>query len=184
MHCLRQWCSRANLARVYAAAGWRAAEPVTETDTYYSRPDVDYLVTVECLRVRSRGDATEITYKPPSTGRNSVDGMVAKEETNVALAGGQADVANRLLECVGMRLLARVAKRRTAYRHTGHPDAVVTIDTVAGAGTFAETEVIAAEPDAAAALVARIEQGLGLLECPTVDLPYRDLVLRAAGAVG
>ncbi|MGH3869840.1 MAG: hypothetical protein ACRDQ4_27815 [Pseudonocardiaceae bacterium] len=46
--------------------GYRAYGCFVEVDTYYSRPEVDYLDTVECLRVRQRDGFAEITYKPAS----------------------------------------------------------------------------------------------------------------------
>ncbi|MCD9142759.1 class IV adenylate cyclase [Streptomyces albireticuli] len=171
------------LARLLASLGWRASEPVTETDVYYSRPDVDYMVTVECLRVRCRGDFTEITYKPPTTARTHADGVISKEETNVLLAAGQEELANQLLENIGMRRLVRVAKNRTVHRHAGHIGAVVAIDIVAGAGAFVETEVTGSDPAVAAELVERIEKRLDLLGYPMVELPYRDLVLAAGAGV-
>ncbi|CAL9476177.1 hypothetical protein SUDANB6_02940 [Streptomyces sp. enrichment culture] len=166
------------LARTLADLRWVPDSPVTEVDTYYSRPDVDYMETVECLRVRRRGDFAEITYKPPSTAAtHSADNVIAKAETNVRLAPGHADHADRLLECIGMRRLVRVEKHRTTYRHQLHPSATVSIDTVAGVGAFVETEVIGADADAAAQAVAEIETRLRVGHCPVVSLPYRDLVL-------
>lgn len=46
--------------------GYRAHGCFVEVDTYYSRPEVDYLDTVECLRVRQWDGFAEITYKPAS----------------------------------------------------------------------------------------------------------------------
>ncbi|MGW0579219.1 class IV adenylate cyclase [Streptomyces sp. NPDC002920] len=167
------------LAALLVEMGWQAAEPVTEVDTYYSRPDVDFMQTVECLRVRRRDGFAEVTYKPPSTGAtHNADGVISKMETNVVLAAAeQAESADRLLECIGMRLLVRVEKRRTAYRHPDHPDVSVSIDAVAGVGTFVETEVMSADSVAAAELVERVEKELDVLDCPAVDLPYRDLAM-------
>jgi len=48
------------------AQGFSLISETTETDTYYSRPDVDSMQTVECLRIRQRGGFAEITYKPPT----------------------------------------------------------------------------------------------------------------------
>lgn len=172
----------AALAALLVDLGWRADEPVTEADTYYSRPDVDYMVTVECLRVRRRGEFAEITYKPPSTAAtHRADDVISKVETNVVLAAAeQAGLADRLLESTGMRMLVRVEKHRTVYRHPCQPDVAVSIDHVAGVGTFVETEVLSAEAAAAAETVERMEKELGVLEFPTVDLPYRDLALASA----
>lgn len=166
------------LARTLAVLRWVPDPPVTEVDTYYSRPDVDFMETVECLRVRRRGDFAEITYKPPSTAdTHSADSVIAKTETNVHLLPGHADHADRLLENIGMRRLVRMEKRRTTYRHRLHPGVTVSIDTVAGVGVFVETEVISADAVAAARIVEVIETRLGVGHCPVVDLPYRDLAL-------
>lgn len=167
------------LTGLLAERGWQAGEPVTEVDMYYSRPDVDFMKTVECLRVRRRGEFTEITYKPASTGgTHRADGVISKPETNVVLAAaGQAVLADRLLESIGMRLLVRVEKHRTTYRHPDYPDVVVSVDTVAGVGTFVETEVMSVDAIAAAGMVERVEKELDIADNLTVDLPYRDLAL-------
>ncbi|MBX7546679.1 class IV adenylate cyclase [Streptomyces sp. tea 10] len=166
------------VARMLTGLGWQPDTPVTEVDTYYSRPDVDYMQTVECLRVRRRGDFCEITYKPPSTeATHSSGGVISKKETNVLLAFDQAQRADQLLENIGMRRLVQVRKHRAAYRHPQHPNVSVNIDTVAGVGVFVETEVISADPETASHTVATIERRLGVADLPTVELPYRDLAM-------
>ncbi|WP_217999274.1 class IV adenylate cyclase [Nocardiopsis trehalosi] len=169
------------------ACGWRAVASSTEVDTYYSRPDVDYLETVECLRVRRRGDAAEITYKPASTGAShSAAGVIAKRETNVALAGGaEAGDAEALLEAIGMVPLARVEKLRTVWRHENRDDVAVALDVIVGAGAFVEVEVLSADVGRATTELAAVETELGLTEAPVVELPYRDIVRDATtGAHG
>ncbi|MEU3571955.1 class IV adenylate cyclase [Kitasatospora sp. NPDC036755] len=170
------------ITRLLAELGYRTEAPVTEEDTYYSRPDIDYMQTVECLRVRRRGAFAEITYKPASNGTtHREDDMVSKVETNAVLAGAaQAISAERLLQNIGMRELVRVVKTRVTHRHPEIPGVSVSIDTVARAGVFVETEVIRATPDGAAELVEEIEKALGIVGHPTVSLPYRDLVLGQA----
>ena len=159
----------------YLDAGTRV-----ETDTYYSRPDIDFLSTVECLRVRQRDGLAEITYKPASTvDTHSAADIIAKPETNVVLAGpDQATTANTLLAVLGMVRLCRVEKSRTTFRHPDRDDITVVIDLVTGVGAFAETEVLAADPDVAATLLDQVERQLGLAACAVVRLPYRDLVLQ------
>ena len=46
--------------------GFSLTDETTEIDSYYSRPDVAFMQTVECLRVPQRDDFAEITYKPPT----------------------------------------------------------------------------------------------------------------------
>ncbi|MFJ5121087.1 class IV adenylate cyclase [Kitasatospora sp. NPDC088548] len=170
----------AGVRPLLAELGCVGSAPVTEIDTYYSRPDVDYLATVECLRVRHRGDFAEITYKPASNPTtHGSDDVVSKVETNVVLRdGGQASTAERLPDCIGMRELVRVEKTRTSYRHPDTAGVTVSIDTVAGVGTFIETEVNRATAAGAAELIEETEKALGIIGNPTVAIPYRDLVLR------
>jgi adenylate cyclase class 2 len=162
--------------------GYVGGDAVTEVDTYYSRPDVDYLLTVECLRVRRRGEFAEVTYKPASDSTtHGDDDVVAKVETNVILReGAQAGAAERLLESIGMRELVRVEKARTSYQRPDLPGVTVTIDMVRGVGTFVETEVNRATAAGAAELIEEIEKSLGVYGYPAVALPYRDLVLERA----
>ncbi|MFI6577770.1 class IV adenylate cyclase [Nocardiopsis sp. NPDC050513] len=160
--------------------GYREAGAVTEVDTYYSRPDVDFLETVECLRVRRRDGFAEITYKPASTSvTHGRDDVIAKRETNVLLRDmDQAHDANLLLESIGMVLLARVEKFRTTYHRPEHPGLTVALDTVTGAGSFLETEIVDDDTQRATALLKEVEGRLGVEAYPVVSLPYRDLVLR------
>lgn len=162
--------------------GFIATRPLVEVDTYYSRPDVDFLKTVECLRVRETQDRCEVTYKPASDiTTHSADGVVAKQETNVALADiTQAAHAHCLLEALGMVLLARVEKTRLCHRAPDRPELSVVVDTIAGLGSFVETEIVS--EDTREDVVLRLEeteQLLGLQPCAVVTLPYRDLVLEA-----
>ncbi|GGL06209.1 class IV adenylate cyclase [Nocardia jinanensis] len=164
-----------------AELGYRETSSLTEVDTYYSRPDIDYMETVECLRVRQRDGFAEVTYKPPSsTATHSDRDVIAKRETNVHLADtGQADAANALLAAIGMVELVRVEKARTIYRHPDQDETLVSIDIVTGAGAFLETEVLATDSNAAAAHLGNIEHAIGVSTYPVVRLPYRDLVMQA-----
>lgn len=146
--------------------------------------DVDYMKTVECLRIRSRDGFAEITYKPPTNpDTHSAGHVIAKQETNVHLSGpDQAEAAAALLEAIGMIELARVDKTRAAFRHPHHSDTIIAIDTVAGAGDFVETEVSAVDRSAAAQHLEQVECELGIDDYPVVRLPYRDLVMEREGS--
>lgn len=171
-----------SLRRRLLELGFHEAGQLTEVDTYYSRPDVDYMETVECLRVRRRDGFAEITYKPPSDAMtHSAADIIYKQETNVALGGAdQAAAANQLLTAIGMIELVRVEKARTTYKHPDHDAVVLSIDAVAHAGTFVETEITAADADAATIQLEQIENQLGIADHPVVRLPYRDMVMSAA----
>lgn len=166
---------RARLAQF----GYHRRGTDAEVDTYYSRPDRDFMATVECLRVRERDGFAEITYKPPSTANTHSPGhIIAKPETNVILSGDrEAAAANSLLDALGMVRLCRVEKTRTTFRHPVQAAVTVALDQIARVGTFVETEVIALDSAKAALLLDEAERQLGLADYPVVKLPYRDLVL-------
>lgn len=166
--------------------GYRASGQIAETDTYFSRPDVDYLVTVECLRVRQREGFAEITYKPPSNAATHTSGdIIVKRETNVRLASAaEAHTAVRLLTAAGMIELVRVRKSRTVYRRPRLDDTLVAVDEIDGLGWFAETEVTSPDPSAAAEALQKAEEALGLNSNPAVSQPYRDLLLATATPSG
>jgi adenylate cyclase class 2 len=178
----RELPDASSLRQRLAELGYREAGHLTEVDTYYSRPDVDYMKTVECLRIRHRDGFAQITYKPPSNATTHSDAdVIAKRETNVTLGGpDQAAAANQLLAAIGMVELVRVEKARTIYQHPEHDDIIIAIDAVTHAGTFVETEVTAADTDAATIHLKEVETELGIADHPVVGLPYRDLVMAAA----
>ncbi|MEV6429123.1 class IV adenylate cyclase [Nocardia sp. NPDC051463] len=178
----RQLPDNSSLRQRLTERGYREAGHLTEVDVYYSRPDVDYMKTVECLRIRKRDGFAEMTYKPPSNAATHSDtDVIAKRETNVTLGGpDQAAAANQLLAAIGMVELVRVEKARTIYRHPEHDDIIVAIDAVTDVGTFVETEVTAADTDAATIHLEEVETELGITDHPVVGLPYRDLVMAAA----
>ncbi|OLF05831.1 adenylate cyclase [Actinophytocola xinjiangensis] len=167
-----------------ADTGFREVGTSVEVDTYYSRPDVDFLATVECLRVRRSDEFAEITYKPPSDAvTHSAAGVIAKPETTVVLSSpSQATAADTLLDVLGMVALCTVEKSRTSFRHPDHDDVTVAIDLVTGVGPFVETEVMAHDPAVATLLLDEVERQLGLTACPVVRLPYRDLILHRTTA--
>lgn len=164
-----------------AELGYREDGQFVEIDTYYSPQHTDYLVTIECLRVRQREGFAEITYKPASDeATHSATGVISKPETDVLLRDGdQADAANQLMTSIGMVKLVRVEKHRTIYRSPECDHLTVAVDTVAGVGTFVETEVKTSGDHDGVAQVENVERQLGITTCEVVTLPYRDLV-RAA----
>jgi adenylate cyclase, class 2 len=107
------------------------------------------------------------------------DVAALRQAFDVVLSGpDQASAANTLLDVLGMVRLCQVEKTRTTFLHPDRDDVTVVIDLITGVGAFAETEVMAADPDAAATLLDVVERQLGLADCAVVRLPYRDLVLQ------
>lgn len=82
-----------------------------EIDTYYSRPDVDFMKTIEYLRVRQRDGFAEVTYKPATTAATHTENdVIIKPETNLPIQPGDAAIAKQLLANLGMVKLVEVNK--------------------------------------------------------------------------
>lgn len=174
-----QPASGKKIEKVLIGLGFEKQREIHEIDTYYSRPDVDYMETVECLRVRESGAVHEITYKPASTQRLSK--IIAKKETNVTLEGTAASSsAKQLLENIGMIQLAVVDKRRQVFRNLGvfGDNISITIDRIASAGTFLEIEILGDDVAEARRAIALISRKLDLRNEDVVLLPYRDIVMQ------
>lgn len=159
-------------------AGYKSVKSEQEVDIYYTRPDINFMETVECLRIRSRNSFAEMTYKPPTKNKKDRGAITAKRETNVELANIEQVVSARfLLENIGMIELAVVDKKRQTYIDKEHPCLTIALDTINGLGSFVEVEVISEDEHKAAELVARTEKKLNIHELPIVLKPYRDLVM-------
>jgi adenylate cyclase, class 2 len=177
----------AQLAPLQAAlrrAGFTLESEMTETDTYYSRPDIDFMQTRECLRVRQKDGFAELTYKPASTSKTTTkSGIIAKQELNIVLAGEQyAGQAAKFLEAIGMVPLAIVKKHRQLFVADAHKNVVVAIDALAGVGNFIEVEVMAKDTVQATSLLEEIETLLGVGAYTVSHQPYRDLVIQHTSA--
>ena len=157
--------------------GFFLAGETTEIDTYYSRPDVDFMQTVECLRVRQRDGFTEITYKPPTNQRTRTeDGIIVKPETNLPVNPGNA-VAKQLLANLGMVKLVEVNKFRQIFKCDDEPGLTIAIDEIGGAGVFVETEIISEDKELALRRIEDVETRIGVQEFEVVTRPYRDICM-------
>lgn len=149
-----------------------------EIDTYYSRPDVDFMQTVECLRIRQRDGFAEVTYKPATTiATHTKNDVIIKPETNLPIQPGDAAVAEQLLANLGMVKLVEVNKHRRSFQSSDFPQATVAIDEIKDAGTFVEVEVLSDDETGALAMINDIETKLGLESAEVVMQPYRDICM-------
>lgn len=174
--------SRDELIELLKEKGFAVKGAATkEIDTYFSRPDVDYMKTVECLRIRERDNFAEITYKPASTSATKLLGdTTVKEETNVTLKDVKdVSTAKILLSNIGMVKLVEVNKERLSFTHPKYESVVVALDNVKDVGIFLEIEVISDDKQTAIKNIEAVERLIGVDAMPTVKLPYRDLVMLA-----
>lgn len=172
--------SLAQFQKKLQSLGFELKLKSNEVDTYYSRPDVDFIQTVECLRVRRRENFCELTYKPPTT-KKSVDGYTAKKETNVRLSSEQDEaVAKEFLQNIGMVQVAIVDKHRMVYVCPAMRGISVVIDALKDVGTYVELEAMSEDVEAARSELTRLAATLELSKDSVVGVPYRDMVLQAS----
>lgn len=146
-----------------------------QKDTYYSRPDIDFMQTVECLRIREEDQNIEITYKPPTSQSMKLASAIWKEETNLTVNKDEAESAYQLLGALGCPILCVVDKTRTTYKKG---QLTVAIDHIENLGDFIEIEILAKKADSS--LTAAIENLANKLNLPgesVVTKPYRDLIM-------
>ena len=158
--------------------GFEPKNNLREIDTYYSRPDVDFMQTVECLRIRQRDGFVEVTYKPATTAAtHTKNNVIIKPETNLPIQPGDAATAKQLLTNLGMVRLVEVNKYRRSFQSPDFPQATVAIDEIKDAGTFVEVEVLSDDETSALAMINNIEAELDLNSAEIVTRPYRDICI-------
>lgn len=170
-------CSASKFATVLTRSGFIVDSTSHEIDTYYSRPDVDYMKTVECLRIRRTDEYSELTYKPPTITSDSH--VIVKPETNVMLRDDEAaDSLDQLFSNLDMLTLIIVDKKRITYKKNYNSlNVTVAIDTIKDIGSFVEIEILSDTKQLAYDLVLKIESELGVDKMPIVTKPYRDIVM-------
>ena len=158
--------------------GFELQSNLHEIDTYYSRPDVDFMQTVECLRIRQRDGFAEVTYKPATTtATHTKNDVIIKPETNLPIQPEDAATARQLLANLGMVQLVEVNKYRRSFQSSDFPQATVAIDEIKDAGTFVEVEVLSDDETSSLAMISDIETKLGLDSAEVVTQPYRDICM-------
>ena len=143
---------------------------VNEHDMYFNHPGRDFAVTDEALRIRVADNQSFMTYK----GRKIDALSKTREEIEVAI--GDAARAKAILIRLGFKHVAEVRKVRRLYKIG---DFTISLDDVAGLGTFVEVETrgenIAALRDKALALIERLNLKR------TERKSYLELLLAACG---
>ena len=158
--------------------GFELKSSCHEIDTYYSRPDVDFMQTVECLRIRQRDSFAEVTYKPATTAATHTENnVIIKPETNLPIQPEDAATAKQLLANLGMMQLVEVNKYRRSFQSSDFPQATVAIDEIKDAGTFVEVEILSDDETSALEIISNIETKLGLDSMEIVTRPYRDICM-------
>ena len=158
--------------------GFELQSNLHEIDTYYSRPDVDFMQTVECLRIRQRDGFAEVTYKPATTAAtHTKNNVIIKPETNLPIQPGDAATAKQLLANLGMVQLVEVDKYRRSFQSSDFLQATVAIDEIKDAGTFVEIEVLSDDDTSALVIISDIEIKLGLKSAEVITRPYRDICM-------
>ncbi len=142
---------------------------VYEKDLYFQHPCRDFAQTDEALRLREEGGRCTLTYKGPKEGGR----VKARLEVNVEV--GDCNAARLLLERLGFRPVAVVAKKRRYY---SLGDVEVALDEVEGLGCFVEVESRRGREEDVIDAVRR----LGLEKFPTTTKSYLELLIEKMGS--
>lgn len=130
-----------SLRRQLVERGVALDPPLEESDLYFAHPARDFVQTDEALRIRNKQGKVLLTYKGPKLDLPTK----TRHEIELPLGEGEPIACQwrALLEMLGFRPVAEVRKRREKGRMP-HGDRIVEIslDDVAGLGTFAELEVV------------------------------------------
>ncbi|MFM7116708.1 MAG: class IV adenylate cyclase [Planctomycetota bacterium] len=141
--------------------GARLGGTMSQADEYFAHPQRNFAETDEALRVRSEGDRRVLTYKGPK-----LPGAVKiREEIEVDVGAGQESGLKRILDQLGFRSVAVVAKTRRSWQLTyAGWDLKVEIDDVQHLGSFVEIESVTDAQSVAAteAAILQLAQELGL----------------------
>ena len=161
------------------------AEPVGEIsqiDTYYDHPCRSFADTDEALRIRREeeratddGTTVRLTYKGPLVEQASK----TREEHETAVTNGDAMAA--ALEGLGFDPVATVEKDRDRYDLRGYR---VTLDEVAGIGSFVEVETQGSRDQVEPLRTGAYDvcQDLDLDPTEQIRTSYLELVLEADGS--
>ena len=142
---------------------------VYEKDLYFQHPCRDFAETDEALRLREEGGRCTLTYKGPKEGGR----VKSRLELNVEV--GDCDAAKGLLERLGFKPVAVVAKKRRYYLLG---DVEVALDNVEGLGCFVEVESKRGREED----VLEAVRMLGLDRFPSTTKSYLELLLEKMGS--
>jgi adenylate cyclase class 2 len=151
----------ARLEQQLVDRGAQLGGTLSQADEYFAHPGRNFADTDEALRIRSEGERRVLTYKGPK-----LPGAVKiREEIEVDVGSDQAAGLKRILDQLGFRSVAVVAKTRRSWQLTyAGRDLKVEIDDVQQLGSFVEIESVTDARSVAVteAAILRLAQELGL----------------------
>lgn len=135
------------LLRLEALAA-RPCVQLSQRDEYFAHPARNFASTDEALRIRAEGARRVLTYKGPK----AEAAVKIREEVEAEFAGDQEAALKRILEQLGFRSVAVVAKTRQSWEleYSGRR-LKVELDQVEQLGSFVEIEAVTVAAEAAAA---------------------------------
>ena len=173
---------RGHVEAILGRLGARFRPAVDQVDRYFGHPCRDFARTDEALRLRREGDAVAITFNGPRVG----DRAKTRREIELPLgapipSSGVVETLaawTALLEALGFRQVAEVAKRRCAAAVPWQGVEIeVAIDRVAGIGDYLEIEILT-DGEGVSGAVARLESLAGELGCDKPEKrSYLEIVL-------
>ena len=161
--------------------GYSPSEPHCEADHYYNHPSRDFAETDEAFRIRESRGGVELTFKGPKLDRVTK----TREEIEIPLQVEPHTVASarRMIEALGFRPVATVAKRRRRGVIAFQDRAVTVVwDELEGIGEFLELEMVVEQGQLDEARQALLALADYLQLGPSTRASYLELVLRKANS--
>lgn len=155
-------------------SGFIQTKTLQQEDIYYTSLHKDFIETEECLRIRTVGGTSQITWKPPSSLEMKTSTGYWKREIDIEVSG-QLDSTRELLKALDFVEYSVVHKRREVFVKDRFE---VAVDDVEFCGMFIELELKSEDAEEGMSLLRMLAVRLELNDERISKTPYRDLVPR------
>ncbi|MFA5248004.1 MAG: HAD-IA family hydrolase [Patescibacteria group bacterium] len=160
--------------------GFSRSDLNVEKDEYFSDVKGEFIKNRTCLRLRSSGKYSELTFKGKSS---SLSGFYSKVEHNAPMSPESANSIKFFLPSLGYFKYNTVEKERIVFsRNLGSYFENICIDNLRGIGLFVEFEILANSPewilkkDELTKILFKLISNTGINNLERADKPYRDYV--------
>ncbi|MEK7478264.1 MAG: class IV adenylate cyclase [Patescibacteria group bacterium] len=170
--------NRENLINRLAGLGFSLRETITERDEYFTDINGTFVKNRTCLRIRTDGKSSEITFKGKSP---VLSGSYSKIEHNAQINSNQNKEIKDILKSLGYHKYVTVNKNRATFtKHLENFDQNISVDELQGIGSFVELEILAdhqkwiGKEATLNDTLDKLKREVGAENFTEANLPYRD----------
>lgn len=162
------------------AGGFEKVDDSHECDEYFTDIHGEFVKNRTCLRLRTKGDFTELTFKGKS---HSFSNYYAKIEQNIIFPSVQRESYKEILNSLEYYKYVLVDKHRQTFQKKEKKLLKnVSIDAIGGVGNFVEFEILAdselwdGKDKELKDELTKFRLSFSKIKMEKADLPYRDYV--------